>query len=206
MAREFTIYGGTFDPVHHGHLIVARHMAEALDVPEITFVPAASPPHKSGARASASDRLDMLRLAVEGEQRLAVSDLELTKTGPSYTYDTVTDLLDRGGPGSSVRLIVGMDMLADLPNWYRSRDLVDLAEVSVAGRKPWDDRLGQIRADLADAFGQGVAERLIEEVVDTPLIDISSTQIRQRVQQGLSVRYLVPDRVCGVIRCRKLYG
>ena len=205
MARQVVLFGGTFDPVHFGHLIVARSIAEACGFERITLVPAAAPPHKSAASASPTDRLAMLRLATEGEGLFDICEDELSREGTSYTFDTLTALRARHGEAAELHWIVGADMLEDLPNWYRADDVIALARIVVACRAPWHERVGAIVSGLADRFGTAGGERLGQAIVETPLIDISSTAIRQRVNQGLSVRYLVPEPVRAYIRSQGLY-
>jgi len=205
MPGRIVIFGGAFDPVHHGHLIVARAVAEHCAYERITLVPSASPPHKDPAQAPGSDRLAMLRLAVEGEELFDVCDIELRRGGTSYTFDTLTALREGLGGEGEMHLVVGADMLADLPNWHRSGELVELARIVVARRRPWDGRMDELLAASRGCFGDEVARRLAESVVPTPLIDISSTAIRQRVAEGRSIRFLVPERVREHIERHGLY-
>jgi nicotinate-nucleotide adenylyltransferase len=199
------IFGGTFDPVHNGHLIVARCIAESRDLPPVHLQPAASPPHKSSAQAEAGDRLEMLRLAVADEPRLAISDLELHRSGPSYTIDTVDAMLRRG-LADRIHWIIGADMLADLPNWHRAGELVERIEFLIAARPGWDDKMPDIRGRLAEAFGEQLAKRILDGIVETPRIEISSTEIRERRGKGKSIRYLVPEAVRDYIRREGLYA
>jgi len=206
MPDRIVLLGGTFDPVHHGHLIVARAVAEACRYDRITLVPSASPPHKGSARASGADRLAMLRLAVEAEELFDVCDVELRRTGRSYTFDTLLALRERLGPRTELHLVMGADMLADLPNWHRSRELVELARIVVARRPPWQREWEGIFADLRSRLGPQAAERLAASVIPTPLIDISSTDIRKRLAEGRSIRFLVPEPVRAFIEQQGLYG
>jgi len=200
------VYGGTFDPVHHGHLITARAVAEARGYEKVLLLPSADPPHKASAHAAGADRLAMLRLAVEGDGLFEVSDLELRRPGKSYTFDTLSALREQHGREVDVHWIIGADMLADLPNWYEAEQVVDQARVVVAMRPPWHERIDSILADLARRLGADRANRLAEAVILTPLIDISSTDIRQRVAAGLPVRYLVDEKVEKHIEDRNLYS
>jgi nicotinate-nucleotide adenylyltransferase len=206
MPDRMVLFGGAFDPVHHGHLIVARAVAEHCGYDRITLVPSAGPPHKDPARAPPADRLAMLRLAVEGEELFDICDIELRRGGTSYTFDTLTALRERLGPAGEVHLVIGADMLADLPNWHRSQELVELARIVVVPRRPWQQRMNELLAALRRCFRPEAVERLAESLVPTPLIDISSTAIRQRVAEGLSIRFLVPQRVRQYIERHGLYG
>ena len=206
MARQMVLFGGTFDPVHIGHLIVARSVAEQFAFERVTLVPAARTPHKQDASASAADRLAMLRLAIEGEELFDVSEAELQRPGASYTFDTLDAF--RSGDGGAVQLhwLIGADMLADLPNWHRAAEVIELAEIVVACRPPWHERMAGILSELAAKFGPEAADRLARGVVQTPLIDISSSGIRRRLAEGRSIRFLVPESVRAYISSHGLYA
>lgn len=198
--------GGTFDPVHHGHLIVARCLAEQIGVGLVTLVPAAQPPHKHNATACVEDRLAMLRLAVAGDKQFDICELELHRQGPSYTFDTLTVLREQ--LGASVRLgwIIGADMVHDLPKWHKAGEVLDLAEIIIAARPPWQERLAETLTTLKGFFKRQQIDQLRDHAVVTPLVDISSTMVRQRVAQGLSIRYLVPESVESYIAAHRRYG
>lgn len=204
MTDRMVIYGGTFDPVHYGHLITARAVAEECGYDKVVLLPAASPPHKAPASANGSERLQMLRLAVANDPLFDVCDMELRRTGKSYTFDTL-DALRKNSGGGDIHWIVGADMLADLPNWHRAAEVVDLATIIVALRPPWHERIKRALGDLSARMGSERAEKLASRVVTTPLIDISSTDIRRRVAAGLPIRYLVCDAVADFIREKGLY-
>jgi nicotinate-nucleotide adenylyltransferase len=206
VADRIVLFGGTFDPVHHAHLIVARAVAERCGYPRITLVPSAHPPHKQEASASAADRLAMLRLATEGDALFEICDVELRREGASYTFDTLQAFRRRVGEDAELHLVVGADMLADLPNWHRSTEVVDLARLVVVARSPWHERMDEVLAALGGRFSPGVVDRLAAGVLETPLIDVSSTEIRRRVATGLPIRYLVPEPVRQYIEQRGLYG
>lgn len=205
MGKRIVCLGGSFDPVHNGHLIVARAVAEARGYERVTIVPAATPPHKAATRATGEQRAEMLRLATAGDDLFDVSEVELRREGPSYTLDTVRQLRRRSG-AAEVHWIVGTDMLADLPKWHRAPEVVAEATVVTAARPGWSDRLEDILTDLADHFGAEAVERIRAGVVRTPLIEISSTDIRRRVRAGLSVRYMVPEPVERYIAEQGLYA
>ena len=205
MQRELVLFGGTFDPVHNGHLIVARALAERRGFGRVVFVPTAQPPHKTPAEASATDRLAMLRLAISGEAVFDVSDIELTRTGPSYTLDTLRALRRRHGVDTKLHWVIGADMLEDLPRWHRADEVLAEAKIVIAVRPAWDQRLDEIFSRLAKEFAPAQVEPLRESVVSTPLIDISSTEIRRRVRQGRSIRYLLPEPVADYIAEHGLY-
>lgn len=195
MEKRKVFFGGTFDPVHNGHLIVARAIAETLGLERITLVPAARSPHKDGAHATGAERLAMLALATEGESVFAIADLEIHRTGPSYTVDTIRQLRKAYGAKARLAWVIGADMLEDLPKWHQVRDLMELTDLIVAVRPPWHTRLDQVFAGLEAAFGRQRVNKLRRSVIPTPTVEISSTDIRDRVARGLSIRYLVPEAV-----------
>lgn len=205
MPDRIVLFGGTFDPVHNGHLIAARAVAEQRGYRRITLVPSARGPHKGPASASDADRLEMLNLAVDGEDLFEVSQAELKRPAPSYTYDTLQEIHQASDGDTRIDLIVGADMLADLPNWYRADDVVKLAKIVIAARPPWQEKIDAISAVLAERFGKRLAADLIVGFCTTPLIDISSSEIRKRLAAGESIRHMVPDAVEKYITSRGLY-
>jgi nicotinate-nucleotide adenylyltransferase len=206
MAEDLVLFGGTFDPVHHGHLIVARCLAEARGFDKVTFVPAFCPPHKAAATASPADRLAMLRLAIAEEPRLDLCDLELSRQGPSYTIDTVRELRRLHGAKTRIHWVIGADMLEDLPRWRQVSDVLAEAGLIVVVRPPWDQRLEEIFASLSAELGCQAVDALRESVTATPRIDISSTDIRRRLAEGRSIRYLLPDAVLEYIEDHRFYA
>lgn len=204
MASDICLFGGTFDPVHHGHLIIARAVAEAKGFSRVTLVPANSPPHKPPARASAADRLAMVKLAVEGDGLFEVCDLELHRRGPSYTLDTL-QALRRKLSGARLHWLVGMDSLGDLPHWHRVEEVLELAHILIAARPMEGQRPQDALAALAGKLPEHHLRHLRDAIVPTPLIDISSTDIRRRVHQGRPIRYLVPEPVAHYIAEHGLY-
>ncbi len=205
MADELVMFGGTFDPVHNGHILTALTLVQARGFNRVTFMPTARPPHKSSAFASAGQRLAMLELAIEGRPELDVSDVELLRDGPSYTIDTITELRRRIGEGREICLVVGEDMLADLPRWKRADDVIRATRIITVCRPPWHDRLDKILAVIAERFGEQQAECVRQDIVDTELIDISSTMVRHRIKAGGPIGDLVPAAVERYIRRHGLY-
>lgn len=197
------LFGGSFDPVHAGHLQVADAAARALGADRVSFVPAAQSPHKpGGTAASAEDRLEMLRRAVAGDARFDVLDVELRRGGRSYTYDTVRELLDGPCRGDALVLLIGADQLADLSKWHRARELAALVPIAVAPRPgapdpPWDA--------LDAALGPEATAALRARILRLPLSPISATEVRRRAAAGRSVRCWVPDAVADWIEIRGLY-
>jgi nicotinate-nucleotide adenylyltransferase len=183
------LFGGSFDPIHHGHLIVGRAVAETLGLEELRFMPAGEQPFKQGRHvASASERATMVALAVAGEAGLAVERCEVDRPGPSYTVDTLRTLRSRE-PGQDFTLVVGADATRELDQWREAAALPALARI-VAVARPGTPR---------------PASALVERVVEVPAVDLSATQIRRRVAEGRSIRYLVPDAVAEFIAIHGLY-
>ncbi|MDP6635041.1 MAG: nicotinate (nicotinamide) nucleotide adenylyltransferase [Phycisphaerae bacterium] len=205
MDERIVLFGGAFDPVHNGHLIAARAVAEQRGYKRITLVPSSRGPHKGPAVASDADRLEMLNRAVQGDDLFEVSQVELQRPSPSYTFDTLQEIRESCQDDRAIELVIGADMLADVPNWYRADDVVKLAKLIIAARPPWHERMGAISALLVERFGKHLASDLAAGMCTTPLIDISSSEIRKRLGGGLSVRYMVPAAVNEYIKSQGLY-
>lgn len=204
MSQRIGLYGGSFDPIHHGHLIVARAVAERLDLSTICFLPSGRPPHKLGrAIAPVEHRTAMVEAAIAGELLFSCSDFDARRDGPSYTIDTVRHFRGLHGQQAELFWIIGADSLAELVTWRQVRELVDECRIVAAARPGWE----QIDWSMFDGlFSPDQIARLRAGVVDTPRIDISSTIIRERVRAGRSIRYLVPDEVGEYIGSRGLYS
>ena len=201
--RRIGIMGGSFDPVHSGHLVVASDAIEALRLDRVWFLPAALPPHKLDRnRAPAEDRLEMLRLATADDPRFEVSDVELRRGGVSYTVDTLESLRSEW-PDVDWTLILGSDGLVELHTWREVDRLLGLCEPAVFVR-PGTDRRSRIEAALR-ANGMP-ADRLMKRLFDAHRFEVSSTEVRERIASGRSVRYLLPDAVERYVRRRGLYG
>ena len=183
------LLGGSFDPVHHGHLIVARVAQETLGLDELRFLPAREQPFKRGRHgASAADRAVMLELAIAGSPGFALERAELERPGPSYTVDTLEALRARE-PDARFTLLLGADAAAELGAWHRAPDVPKLARIVVFGRP-----------------GTPVpASPLIAASIEVPNVDISATEIRRRARAGLPVRYWVPDPVAEYMVRHRLY-
>jgi len=203
MAQRVGLYGGSFNPIHNGHLIVARAVAERLHLDRVIMLPSARPPHKGDRQLlDAGHRAEMVRLAITGEPLFEFSDYDLTRDGPSYTIDTVTHFCELLGPHVELHWIIGADSLAELTTWYRVSELVEACRIVTAARPGWDTiDWTPLRKKLSDAQ----IAALQAGVLQTPRIDISSTDIRRRIREGQSIRYLVPDAVQQYIETRALY-
>ena len=183
--KKIGIFGGTFDPIHNGHLILARDALEQLHLDSVLFIPAALSPHKLGQKPATADRrVEMLRAAIEGEPRFCLDELELTRAAPSYTFDTI-EALKRREPDSEFVCLIGEDNVAQLPTWHRFAELSQMVRFAVL------DRTG-----LRTEHSYPTVRRHI---------DISATDIRNRVARQQSIRYLVPLGVENLIREHQLY-
>lgn len=201
MAERIGLFGGSFNPVHNGHLIAARAIREKLGLGCVLFLPSHRPPHKENkSLAEAKHRAHMVQLAIECEPGFGFDDNDMIRTGPCYTIDTVTHFKS-SSPSAEVYWFVGADSLAELPTWHRAVELVSLCTIVTASRskKPIDWSV------LERAFGASGVEKLRSGIVDTPVIDISSTEIRRRVAAGFSIRYLVPETVRDYILKNGIY-
>jgi nicotinate-nucleotide adenylyltransferase len=178
------IYGGTFDPIHHGHLILAREARELFGFEKIIFVPAAISPFKSSPAASAQVRLSMLRAAIEGETKFELDDCELRRPPPSYTIDTIEEIRSRKRD-AQIYCLIGEDNLPTLEKWHRFDELRKAVQFIVLDRTgtPRDHRYPIVHRK----------------------IDISATEIRKRVASGQSIRYFVPQAVEEIIQQEKIY-
>ena len=192
------ILGGTFNPPHLAHLVCAQEAHRELGLHHVLFVPAGSPPHKPvDVDPGTEHRLAMVRLAAAGDERFEVSDLELQRSGPSYTVDTLRVLTSQA-PNDEFVLILGGDIAAGLPAWREPERVLELATVAIAERR------GTARSEVEDALSRlRAADRAT--FFQMPGIAVSSTMIRQRVREGQPIRYLVPDPVVDHIDQHGLY-
>lgn len=196
--------GGSFDPIHLGHLLLVESALDAGAVDRAGLLVAGSPPHKPGrAAASAADRTALALLAVAGHPRLFVDDRETRRPGPAYTVETLAEIAAESGPDVEIRFLVGADMLADVPNWREGPDLLR-RYVFVSAARPGTDLTAALAA-IRRAAGGDAADRAEAHVVPMPAIGISSTDVRARIAAGRSIRYLVPDAVREAIEARGLY-
>jgi nicotinate-nucleotide adenylyltransferase len=205
------ILGGTFNPIHLAHLRVAEEVRETLGLERVLFVPSGDPPHKLDELEPAERRYDMVRLAVETNPAFEVLDLELRRTGPSYTVDTL-DELRRLNPGQELWFIIGSDAFAELETWYRPARLFELASLAVVQRpgraaRPVGAALSEELARPFRATVRGLEHPSGHEIRGIPVSElaISATDIRERIARGASIRYLVPEAVIEYIRKNGLY-
>lgn len=205
------IFGGTFDPIHHGHLRTALELLENLSLAEVRFIPCGQQPLREERTAASGIRLRMVRAALEGEPRFSVDTRELEREGPSYSVDTLTELREEL-QDRPLCLLLGMDAFLGLPDWHRWEELIGLAHIVVAHRPGW-------QAPFEGALGGLVQARITETPRDllatrsgriyiTPVtqLEISATGLRGLIGAGRDPRYLVPERVKDIIRETECYA
>jgi nicotinate-nucleotide adenylyltransferase len=211
MLRVIGILGGTFDPVHHGHLRCALEVQQECGLDKVLFIPAGQPPHRRQPAADAARRLAMLEAAVSDHPGFEVDPRELRRDGPSYTVDTLLSLREEL-PDASLCLLLGMDAFLGLPSWSRWERLIELAHLIVMCRPGSDP--GSASAPLRDLlqarrveFPRELRQRPAGGILLQPVtqLDISASRIRDSIARGRSVRYLLPDRVIDHIRRERLY-
>lgn len=195
------VLGGTFDPIHVGHLKVAEEVTASLNLSEVIFMPAGQPWLKADNLISpAEHRLEMMRLALAGRANFRLSTMEIERPGPTYTVDTMAELRRQLGSGDELFFILGWDNLTQLPQWHQSSRLIKLCRLVAVPRVDFPP------PDLAslDAVIPGLSPRVI--LLDAPRIDINASEIRQRVREGLSIHNLVPGVVERYIKEHRLYA
>ncbi|GAB3795232.1 nicotinate-nucleotide adenylyltransferase [Virgibacillus kimchii] len=182
------ILGGTFDPPHLGHLIIAEEVRQKMELDDVWFMPSYTPPHKDGAKASPKDRIKMVELATDSNPYFKVNTIEFERTGHSYTYDTMK-LLKENYPSQDFYFIIGADMVEYLPKWHKIEALIKL--IDFVGVKRPGYKLDSIYPIID---------------IDIPMVEISSTLLRQRLQRRESIAYLTPDKVYSYIEEKRLYA
>lgn len=202
MQDAIGILGGTFNPIHNGHLIMAQDALEQFGLSRILFIPCAGPPHKApNDLAPAEARLAMVARAIEGDERFELSRLEIDRGGTSYAIDTVRALREQY-PGHRICFVIGADTLPELHTWKDIEELLDLCEFVTLARPGFSER------NLVEGLHlpESRANELLERVAVGHQVDISSSDIRRRVAQGQGIRYLVPRSVEMYIELSQLYG
>lgn len=209
--RAIGILGGTFDPVHFGHLRIALELQQELDLQTVRMVPCAQPPHRDEPGANAQQRLEMLQLALGDEPALLLDSREYQRQGPSYTVDTLRSLRTELGEEQPLCLIMGSDAFASLPTWHEWQQLFELAHIVLAHRPGWKEQMSELGGldiskrftDRPEALQQRSAGLILPWAVTQ--LEISATNIRRSVRQGKSPRYLLPEAVREYIKKNRLY-
>ncbi len=205
------VFGGTFDPVHYGHLRTAFELWQLLRLAEVRFLPTGNPPHRDQPLAGAELRLRMVRAAVAGQPAFTVDDREIRRSGVSYSVDTLAELRAEY-PRRSLCLLLGMDAFLGLPHWHRWRELLELAHIVVAHRPGWKaptmGPLGEVMVDHGTGSIRELHERSAGRIYVHAVtqLEISSTELRQLIVSGLDPRYLVPDEVRRILLDSECYS
>ncbi len=197
--QRIGIFGGTFNPIHFGHLITAEAVREEYNLAYIIFVPAASPPHKTKGVISAEHRYAMTALAILSNPYFLISDVELKREGPSYTIDTIKHFRSVYGEETEFYFIAGTDTIHELPTWKYIWELLELCHFVGAARPDGTEMIDSVIEYFGD-LGKNKIHRL-----DTPELEISSTDLRERMESGRSVRYMMPWEVIAYIREHNIY-
>lgn len=209
--KAIGILGGTFDPIHFGHLRAALEISQVLDLSKVMFIPCYQPVHRKLPLASPHERLAMVRLAIQNEPKLMVNDCEIMRQGPSYTIDTLQHLR-KEMPTTPFCLIMGIDALLNFPSWHRWEEILTLAHLIVMRRPQYQLPATGIVADLLKQRLQFTAEALYEPIAGNillqpvTLLEISATEIRKLIAAGKSPRFLLPESVFNYIKQHGVYS
>lgn len=214
LSEPLGIFGGTFDPVHFGHLRLAEEAVVQLGLGGVRWIPAGHPPHRGVPQVTAAQRLEMVRRSTAGNPHFSVDPVEVEADAPSYTIHTLERLRGELGPDQPVILLVGADAFAGLNTWHRWPDLLSLAHIAVSHRPGFPVEPGSLPGALATLFAErrltdvaGLAQAPAGSIVTFAMtqLAISATQIRKLLANGLSARYLLPDTVLDYIQAHSLY-
>jgi len=206
------IFGGTFDPIHYGHLRTALELKQTLSLEKVHFVPAANPPHRAQPMTDGRLRLRLVEAAIEGEPGFVADDRELKREGPSYTVDTLESFRADYGAARPICLLLGMDAFLNLPKWHRWQELLRLAHIVVAHRPGWRapevGPLGELLAERRTADAVALARSPAGRVHVQPVtqLEIASTALRAGIRAGLDPKYLMPDGVRKIILETECYA
>lgn len=201
--RRVGILGGTFDPIHYGHLVIAEEVRTTLDLAEMVFVPAGHPPHKRGRMITAAHhRLAMLELALASNQHFSISQVDLARAEPSYTVETLRLLRNVWGKQTAIYFVIGGDSLEDLLTWHDPAGILEQLTALVAVQRPGYQEV-PVYHERLEACLPGIKQRLI--TVQAPQLSISATDLRLRVAQGRPIQYQTPEAVVCYIAQHGLY-
>jgi len=213
--KAIGILGGTFDPIHYGHLRLAEEVLELADLQNIRFIPTGTPPHRESPKESAHHRMEMVRLAITNQPAFVLDSREIDRTKPCYTVDTLVELRAELGEAQPICLLMGGDAFLELHNWHEWNQLFELAHIVIGYRPGYSiyERIQTADSDLRRQFQQrhcevtGLTQKPYGGIVDLviPMLEISATMIRTRVTEHRSIRYLLPDTVADYIHQHKLY-
>lgn len=195
---KYGIMGGTFNPIHFAHLFIANEASDFLKLDKIIFIPTGNPPHKNISNIDAFHRYEMTKLAIAGNDKFEVSDIEISNKGVSYTFETIKKLKELY-PGVEFYFITGSDSILDLPKWRSPENILSLCKIVSVSRPDYSNDLEYAIKEITDKFGGEIFLLKDQE------LNISSTHIRERVKEGKAIRYLVPDAVYEYIINNNLY-
>ncbi len=200
-SKAIGVMGGTFDPIHFGHLVTAESAYESFSLCEVVFVPAGDPPHKEPkAVTDAEHRLEMTRLATEDNPHFCVSSVEVAREGHSYTVDTMRHFREKYGAEAELYFITGVDAILQIPSWNNAEGVFEVCRFIAATRPGYSlSELMQFTEQLQPEYRDRI------HVLEVPALAISSTDLRRRVREGQSIKYLVPEPVQRYIECTGLY-
>ena len=198
--RRIGILGGTFDPIHYGHLFITEEARVRIPLERVLFVPAAQPPHKARTTITAPEhhRLRMVELAIASNPYFEVSMVDIDRPGPHYSVDMLALLQEEYGPQTQFYFIMGLDSLSEIPTWHEPARLLELCHLAVASREGYGADLQALEKTLP-----GISARTL--LLDTPELEISSTDIERRIKEGLPIKYLLPEAVEEYIYAHRLY-
>ena len=194
--KKIGIMGGTFDPIHVGHLMIAEAVWDEYKLEKVLFIPSANPPHKHDVMTSARHRFNMTLLATCSNPHFEVSSIEMDRTGPSYTIDTIKALKKIYGDNTDFYFIIGADCIHELPSWHKIDELLKICKFIATKRPSYKLDLSIIAKEFSDYNIQ---------LLETPELEISSTDIRQRIKKGYSIQYITTEQVQQYIRKEELY-
>ncbi len=194
--RKIGIMGGTFDPIHVGHLMIAEAVWDEYNLEKIIFIPSANPPHKNSVMTSAKHRFNMTLLATCSNPHFDVSSIEMERVGPSYTIDTIRALKKLYGDNTELYFIIGADCIEELPTWHQIEELLKMCNFIVTKRPNYTPDLTIIEQNYTNYK---------MKILQTPELEISSTNIRERIKKGYSIQYITTEQVQQYIRKEELY-
>ncbi len=204
IARHIGVMGGTFDPIHYGHLVIAEEVRATLHLSEVIFIPAGQPPHKTEHHITETQhRLTMLELALASNPHFRISLMEIERTGPSYTVDTLRTLREQLDVNTSLSFIIGWDSLEEIHTWHKASEILALLTHLVAVRRPGYEEDAEYNKVLEQRL-PGILQRLL--VVQAPQLEISATDLRQRVAEERPIKYQTPEAVETYIKENRLYS
>lgn len=199
MEKCIGVFGGSFNPIHIGHLILAESARQEFHLEKVIFIPTGDTPNKDMHYVDKIDRFHMVELAIQGNPYFEISSIEMERTGPSYTVDTIHQVKKMIGDEYKIYFLAGTDAVADLPTWKYNKELLSICDFISAGRPGSTDKLNK----SVSYFGELGKERI--HFLKMPELEISSTDLRRRIENNMSVTYMIPDAVIKYIKEKQIY-